>query len=147
MSVPKYEKNAGGRPVAFKTVEEMQVKIDKYFDHCDNRIRVIYDNKTDTDKTIFDPAPYTMAGLARALEISRETLVDYSYKDKFSDAIKKARMKVHEDVETRLMEGRAQTGAIFSLKNNFGWQDKKEVELTEKPKFVMTDSTDEIRKV
>ena len=68
-----------------------------------------------------------MSGLARRLGMSRETLVQYSKKDEFSDAIMCAREKIQEDVETRLMETRNEKGAIFNLGNNFNWKNKSEV--------------------
>ena len=48
---------------------------------------------------------------------------------KFSDTIKKAKLKIYADTENSLYS-RSSTGAIFSLKNNYGWQDKKEVQHT-----------------
>jgi len=123
-------KNKGGRPPIFETPEEMQKKIDEYFEWCDNRTRTIYDKDTGKEILIVHPAPYTMSGLARRLEMSRRTLVDYAEKNEFLPTIKKAREKVHEDVETRLLETPNQTGAIFNLKNNFEWIDKKEIQQT-----------------
>lgn len=124
------KKNLGGRPVKFKTVGEMQKVIDEYFDWCDNRTKTIYDEKTGKEILIVFPAPYTMSGLARRLGLSRQGLIEYKNKDGFSDAIKAARERIHEDVESRLMESRNQAGAIFNLKNNFGWKDKTETDLT-----------------
>nr|BDD48024.1 hypothetical protein 3 [Gammaproteobacteria bacterium] len=122
--------DGGGRPVLYDSVEEMQKIIDEYFEWCDNRTKTIYDDKTGSEVVITHPAPYTMSGLARRLGMSRRTLVDYAKKDKFLPTIKAARERVHEDVENRLMETRNQTGAIFNLKNNFGWVDKNETDLT-----------------
>lgn len=125
MSEPK--KNPVGRPLAFKSVEELQAKIDEYFEWCDNRTIESWTEKQGK-KIVNVPAPYTMSGLARRLNISRETLVQYSHKDKFSDALICAREKVQEDVENRLMETKNEKGAMFNLKNNFGWKDKSETE-------------------
>lgn len=117
----------GGRPLTFKTVEELKSVIDEYFDFCDSRIKEIHTKEGDVI-AITHPAPYTMSGLARRLDISRDTLVNYSNRELFSDTIKEARDRVQEDIETRLMETSNQSGAIFNLKNNFGWKDKREVE-------------------
>lgn len=119
--------NPVGRPLKYKTVKELQAAIDEYFDYCDNRVKQVH-SKEGESYGISDPEPYTMAGLAFALDLSRQALMEYSHKDEFGDAIKKARQKVEKDVERRLMEGKATTGAIFNLKNNFGWKDKTEVE-------------------
>lgn len=123
-------KNNIGRPLVFKTVKELQDKIDEYFVYCDNRTRKKWADDKDKEFMIADPAPYTMHGLARALGLSRQALMEYSHKDGFGDAIKAAREKIAEDVETRLMDGKAQAGAIFNLKNNFGWKDKTETDIT-----------------
>jgi len=119
-----------GRPLKFKTVEELQDAIDDYFDYCDLRTKKVWSSEKDKEYMISDPAPYTMHGLARALGLSRQALMEYSHRDQFGDAIKAARERVAEDVETRMMDGKAQSGAIFNLKNNFGWKDKTERDLT-----------------
>ena len=127
-----------GRPLLFKTAEEMQKKIDEYFDFCDNRIQQVYSAKSDGVIEIVNPAPYTMSGLALSLDMDRKSLLNYSKKEQFFPTIKRAKQKVHSDVETRLMEKNA-VGAIFNLKNNFGWKDKTEMELSGS----LTDMTDE----
>jgi hypothetical protein len=126
---PKENKNPVGRPVLYKTKEELKFIIDEYFDYCDNRLVKGYDNKTNTEFAYISPAPYTMSGLARRLGMSRETLVQYGHKDEFSDTITCAREKVQEDIEIRLMETRNEKGAIFNLSNNFGWKNKTETDL------------------
>ncbi len=118
----------GSRPLKFKTVAEMQAVIDEYFNWCDMRIIKGWNQKEEKEFAYISPAPYTMHGLARRIGLSRQGLIEYSRKSKFSDTIKEAREKIAEDVETRLMEGRTSIGAIFNLKNNFGWKDKNETE-------------------
>lgn len=77
--------------------------------------------------------PYTMHGLARALDCSRQTLLryeDYDDAEPFCDAIKRARERVAEWTEDRLhTKGFHPAGAIFSLKNNFGWSDVQQVQV------------------
>jgi len=116
-----------GRPLIFEDPEEMQEAIDEYFDFCDNRIQHVYNAKAGGVIEIINPAPYTIMGLARTLNMTRETLLQYEKKDAFSDTIKRAKQKVAEDVETRLLDGGNATGPIFNLKNNFGYVDKKEI--------------------
>lgn len=101
-----------GRPLKFTSVEDMQNKIDAYFRYCD-----------ENDK------PYTISGLALALDTCRDTLLEYQGKEEFSDTINKAKQKVHVFVEERLF-GSNVAGPIFNLKNNFGWKDKTDHELT-----------------
>ena len=107
---------AGGRPVKWKTPEEMQVVIDDYFDYC---------NRAEEK-----PIPPTVTGLAIALDMTRRTLLDYCEKsDEFSHTINRAKTKVEAYIERRLYEPNA-TGCIFNLKNNFGWKDKTESEIS-----------------
>lgn len=101
------------RPVKYKTVEELQVKIDEYFNKCDKEFR-----------------PYTITGLALALNMTREGLVHYEKKEGFTDTIKRAKLKCEVYAEEQLFIGRNATGVIFNLKNNYGWVDKQEVDNT-----------------
>lgn len=99
-----------GRPRAFKSVEEVEEKINAYFDYCEEKEK-----------------PYTMSGLAYYLEVSRQTLVNYSYEDEYFDTIKKARDKVQMQLEENALSNKANpTFTIFNLKNNFDWKDKIE---------------------
>ena len=70
-----------------------------------------------------------MAGLAYSLGIDRITLLNYSKNEQYFSTVKKAREKVQTDVERRLMEGQP-TGAIFNLKNNFGYVDQQQQDIT-----------------
>lgn len=73
-----------------------------------------------------------MTGLAIALGFeSRRSLVDYNKKDKFSPTIKKAKMRVEQSVEKRMLTSQGiVAGVIFNAKNNFGWVDKTEIDQT-----------------
>lgn len=105
------DKKKVGRPLKFKTVEEMQEKIDAYFDEC-----------------IEKEKPYTITGLALALDTTRETLLDYEDKDEFSDTVKKAKLRCENYAEEFLFKGKNVVGSIFNLKNNYKrWVDKQEV--------------------
>ena len=105
------EKHAGGRPPKYTNVEEMQEKIDKYFMECDARNE-----------------PYTVTGLALTLDVDRRTLLNYSEKDEFFPTIKKAKLRVENYLEKRLINDSSTTGIIFNLKNNYDWRDKQEIE-------------------
>lgn len=103
------EKHPGGRPPKYKAAEDMQAKIDEYFNECDT-----------------NEIPYTITGLAIALDMTRDQILKYSDKEEFKDTIKRAKQKVENAYELRLVKlGRA--GDIFALKN-FGWADKQEIE-------------------
>lgn len=79
-----------------------------------------------TRKVLTAQQPYTMAGLALRLGMSRQGLMEYKAKDRFSDAIKRARSKVGEYNEIMLHQGKNAAGAIFNLKVNFGYHEKVE---------------------
>jgi hypothetical protein len=119
-----------GRKPKFRKVEKMQKAIDEYFARCDNRAIKVWDEKTQTEIMISKPAPYTMSGLASRLRMDRRSLVNYSNKRRFFPTIRDARERVHEDVETRSLETRNEKGAIFNLKNNFGWRDESQTDVT-----------------
>jgi hypothetical protein len=136
MATPGYTGTDRHRPLKYKTPEELKAVCDEYFEWCDNRTKKVWDNKEEKELLVSDPAPYTMSGLANALEISRRALLDYADRDEFLPTIKWARGKVEEDVETRLMEKQA-TGAIFNLKNNFGWKDETSTDLTSKGERIL----------
>ncbi|NHW45955.1 hypothetical protein HAV21_03460 [Paenarthrobacter sp. MSM-2-10-13] len=132
------EKNKGGRPLKFKTVDELQVAIDSYFDACDPHLesRLVESGINERGETIFaqrkvmtEQKPYTVSGLARALGIHRETLVNYKESDQFSDSVMAAYDRCHEWAENALFTKSA-TGAAFSLKNNWGWKERQEIDHT-----------------
>lgn len=136
------EKNKVGRPLKFKTPEEMQVEIDKYFDSCFRPVRVFikdtnkYINLTDENEEIIKEQykPFTMSGLAYALGMSRQALLNYSERDEFVDTITRAKQKCEIYAEERLFDKDGNRGAVFSLSNNFkGWADKQTIETTKEP--------------
>lgn len=105
-----------GRPPKYKTPEEMQAVIDDYFSG---------DAWVEIDgKAMCIP---TVEGLAYTLGLSRQGLNEYSGKDEFSDTVKRAKQRIAIALEQKLWSNNV-TGAIFNLKNNFGWKDKQEVE-------------------
>ena len=72
-----------------------------------------------------------MSGLAVSLGIDRRTLLNYSNKEEFFPTIKAARDKVEADVEERMNDEQTFTpGLIFNAKNNFGWKDGTEQDIT-----------------
>jgi hypothetical protein len=100
--------HAGGRPLIFPSPADLQSACDLYF-ASEERI--------------------TLAGLALALNIDRQTLYNYAERDEYFDIIKKAREKVEARYEAKLIYDNQPTGVIFALKN-MGWKDKTETELS-----------------
>lgn len=149
--------NRVGRPLKFASPEELQEKIEAYFADCDphwEEYEAWIDKKDSSGKPIITDGvvqqefvtkkrltkqkPYTITGLAVALDTTRETLLDYQDKDEFSDTIKKAKEKIHGYVESRLFDGQA-AGPIFNLKNNYGWKDKYDFDNTNQPQKVLVE--------
>ena len=120
----------------------MQKKIDEYFDSCYrptivfNKEKCIYETVKDEEgKVIVEQyKPFTMSGLANALDVDRKTLLNYTEKDEFFHTIMRAKRKCEQYVEERLFDREGNRGAIFSLSNNFkGWADKQTIETTKEP--------------
>ena len=118
--------NKGGRPLKFKTPEELESRIEEYFEYAK-------DNKE---------VP-TVSGLAWFLDTNRQCLLRYQEDDNellksvpddvkvlFRDAIKRAKARIEAGYEQTLFNKNSAVGGIFTLKNNYGWVDKQEVEQT-----------------
>jgi hypothetical protein len=97
----------GGRPLKFKTKEDLEMKAKKYF-----------------KETPFNE--WTITGLALALDTSRETLMDYEKRGEYTDTIKKIKGMIENSYEMDLRK-KGRSGDIFALKN-FGWKDKTETQ-------------------
>lgn len=126
--------NKVGRPRKFDTPKQMQKAIDEYFEKCDSRTRQVYVKSRQELVNINDPAPYTIEGLCHELEIDRSTLLRYEdYEDEvgykeFCNTIKKAKMRVQENLVRRALSGENNaTISIFLLKNNFKYEDRTEI--------------------
>ena len=118
----------GGRPLCFKTVEELQGKIDAYFTWCDSRTAIKYDKEGNRMEVPY-PRPYTISGMAVFLDCDRRTIVNYGHNDKYFPTISRARAKCEGWTEEQLFDGNDR-GAKFSLMNNFeGWRDKQELSI------------------
>ena len=103
----------------YKSAKELQEGIDKYFQECDEKEK-----------------PYTMSGLAYSLGIDRKTLINYGERDSYSTLIKKAKQKVECQLEENALMGKSNSiFTIFNLKNNYGWVDRQEQEITETRRY------------
>jgi len=121
----------GGRPLAYETVEELQAKIEEYFTYCDEKKEISVNDKGH-EKVI--QKPYTMSGLCVYLKISKDTLWEYARKSEYAEIVKWAKSMVENYCEENTMAGKLNPiFSIFSLKNNFGWTDRIEVNTTTQP--------------
>lgn len=102
-----------GRPRKYKTPEEMQVRIDEYFDSFEKP---------------------TICGLTLALGfIERKALLNYEgYGKEFYAIIKRAKTVVEDYYERNLSINTRATGAIFALKN-FDWSDRQDIRIEDSP--------------
>jgi len=141
-----------GRPPKYKTPEAMQRVIDLYFLACRVHQTMQTELLEDLDgddllvvNDIEDLIP-TVAGLSYVLGMSRRAFVDYAHKDAFLPTIKRARQRIEISLEQRL-GGNNVTGAIFNLKNNFGWKDKTEQDVNATVETKDMSAVDALRKI
>lgn len=125
MATKKKKRNVG-KPMKFNSPEELEVKIEEYFNWAIEKDRHI-----------------TVSGLAWFLDIDRCTLlryedmvnnddayksIDNSIKEKYCNTIKRAKRRIEAECEEGLYNKNSVTGTIFALKNNYGYVDKQEIE-------------------
>ena len=122
----------------YRTVEELQKKIDEYFKSCEGEIFKDKEGKYVFDKfgkpVWINKKPPTITGLALFLGFGgRQALLNYQNRDMFKDTITIAKSRIEEYVEGRLFDKDGVVGAKFSLVNNFkGWKESPKQE-EEKP--------------
>lgn len=120
--------NAVGRPPKYTDVETLSAKMDEYFAYCDSQTKT-YETKNGPPKTSYKP--YTIIGLCNYLGITRETLSQYQKDGNFSDAVIAAKTRCEQWLEEHAINGETQPlVSMFSLKNNYGWKDKIDIETT-----------------
>ena len=121
----------GGPKIKFMewSESEFEDKIESYFEIMDEK-----------------KWPYTVSGLALHLGCDEDTLSNYENKAeifmeegiekyerylKFFGALKRAKLAIKNYTERQLFRSSGNVvGAIFSLKNNYGWADKQEIKQT-----------------
>ena len=122
----------GGRPRKYDNREDLQRDIDAYFAKCDNTI-IKKQHVTGKGITIVEtPTPYTMAGLAVALDMSRETLCAYRREQEYSDIITHARRKIEaQRIEHGLTGCYDSKIAALDLASNHGYATKQDMTFTD----------------
>jgi hypothetical protein len=143
MGAPKGNKyalgNDGGRPAKFETVEQLQGIINSFFESCykdmpakdkDGFVVLDTDGKPYIERAQIEP--FTITGLALALDTTRETLMDIEngngpYTQEYSDIIARAKLKCQNYAEKQMYTAKSANGPIFALKN-YGWKDKQEID-------------------
>lgn len=104
------------------SLEELKQRINDYFLECDEKQQ-----------------PYTVEFLALSLGVNRSTLLRWENEqisfvgmdedeiEEFCNTIKMAKAKCEAYAARELFSSKNPAGIIFSLKNNYNWQDKQEI--------------------
>lgn len=157
------ESNPVGRPLKFKTVAELEMAIQAYFDDCDPHVikhmeATGFNERGQTtwaERQIMSAQrPYLVTGLALALGLSRQALLEYGEREEFGDTVARAKQRCEAYTEGQLF-GPYSNGAKFSLNNNFqgkhlAWAERHEVDHTTKGSKIGAYSgltTEELRKL
>lgn len=121
------EKNKGGKPLIFKSEQELQKAIDGYFEECKSNL-IDFITKDGEVIKINKPLIPTIAGLAYALGVDRHTIYNYAEREKYFHTIKRTRDYIVSKIESKLanVDGNI-VGTIF-LAKNYGYSDKQEIE-------------------
>lgn len=119
-----------GKPRKYETPEEMEVIIKEYFEEC------LKEEKYPTVSMLAYHLNLTRQGLLNyenCLENGRLKNCSDEVKREFVDTVKRAKIYIEGCYETKLINGTTTPiGTIFTLKNNYGWVDKQEIEQTNK---------------
>lgn len=116
-----------GRHKLYTKVEDMEKVIDEYFVECDKNQK-----------------PYTVSGLALALDMDRKSILNYAKTEEFFHTIKRAKEKIEQQLEENaLMNKGNATFTIFNLKNNFGWKDNLEIDNKQTSRITIINDLDD----
>lgn len=117
--------NIGGRPVKFKSPEEMLEKIYEYLSETDGRTKQIVTKGGQVVEANI-PAPVTVEGFCAFAGITKTTFYDYRTKKPFKPIIEQFRQIVESYWVGLCAEGQSGNKADFVLKNAFSddWKDK-----------------------
>lgn len=125
-----------GRPVAFKTPEDLLAKLYEFLAECENRV-VEVATKSGVEE-IISPAPRTIEAFCAYAGITKTCFYDYGKKPKFKNIIAQYKQIVEAYWVSQCAEGRPGNKADFILKNAFAdnWKDDKSVTLNGQLKTV-----------
>ena len=108
--------NEGGRERRYQDHAEFDALVEQYFIKC-----------------IEEDKKPTLGGISLHLDFSdKDTFGSYAAVSfEFARTVNKARMRIEENRHQLLVDNKKFTpGIIFDLKNNHGWKDKSEIEIT-----------------
>ena len=108
-----------GRPFKFPTVRALKARIKDYFDYVKSH-----------------DVPLTIERLCCFLDCSRNTLLNYQARDEFAPIITRVKREILANKAEMLLSNKGNTqGIIFDLKNNHGYRDKQDVEMSRPATF------------
>jgi hypothetical protein len=117
-----------GPPRQYQSVKAFQKKVDEYFQECDANI--IIKKVVQKGEIVEVPMsePYTMAGLAHHLDLSRQALNEYKMTDTFGDIVMRARKKIERaNINAAALGLHEPKIAHLNLASNFGYSTKQEL--------------------
>ena len=114
----------GGRPVKFKSPEEMMNKIYEFLSRCDSRCREVV-TKSGEVVTINQPAPTTLEDFCVFAGITKTTFYAYGEKKGFGNIVKQYEAIVEAYWVRQCAEGEKGNKADFILKNMKNWKNSE----------------------
>ncbi len=105
-----------GRPRLYPDAKEFSDKAEAYFKSLDG-----------------SGLMPTLSGICLFMGFAdKQSFSNYaSYGEEFSLTVNKARLRIEEDRNQRLAKADFSPGIIFDLKNNHGWKDRTETEISD----------------
>ena len=101
------------RPLKFQTPEELQEKVDAFFNHC----------KKEDENPIVE-------GLCLFLDCDKVTILNYQGRADFAPIIERAKLRIANHVMGRAMAGKINpTMAIWVSKNHYGYTDTQNLNI------------------
>ena len=121
--------NKGGRPFKFTDPDKLDAQIEDFFVWCNKNKKI----PTVTGLAVhLDTDRLTLLHYENSLDDPAYDKLDYDVKVRLINSIKRAKQRVESEYEQALFNKSSAVGAIFTLKNNYKWVDKQEVEQTNK---------------
>ena len=121
-----------GRPKIYNNCLDLDGRAELYFESCWQTVEY---TKGKGDNVISwskweQTRPYTMAGLAQALGMSTQSLLNYHADQDFFSLIKRHRHTCELYCQEQLYRKEPVAGVIFTAKNHYGMSDKVEHEIS-----------------
>lgn len=120
-----------GRPLKYSDPEKLQKDINAYFAKCDARTKTIIGKDGQPFEVAF-PIPYTIEGLAVALDVNRQTILNYEKNEQFFGIISRAKERIQANkVEGGLDGSYNPKMATFMLINNYKYSEQQKQDTQE----------------